>query len=309
MLYFTLAGLLAGLGVITKGPFGVLFPVLFAIFVPFCRQDLKRPGFGWISFGIGAVISVAIWAIPAYLRDGGEYLHRVIFQPDLDVSKEWDGSPFYYVWLVILLAVPLSLFLPIAIVDLRRRGYSAMLAVAGAIFIVISCIPKKRRHYPLPLYPFLALGIATSIVSHSKTSKLVRRAAWVLIPLSVAAIPMYFAIIQPIVRPSEDSDMLFAKEVLSVVEQDARIYCAKSEEEIAWVGRQHKRICKLPIDSSASKILRQAESKAYLVIDERRLTSLLKITGLISSKLILQRTIDHEKMMLFLLMGDVPKVP
>ena len=35
MLYFTLAGLLAGLGVITKGPFGVLFPVFFAILVPF----------------------------------------------------------------------------------------------------------------------------------------------------------------------------------------------------------------------------------------------------------------------------------
>src|SRR3990172_12617766 len=35
MLYFTLAGLLAGLGVITKGPFGVLFPVFFAILIPF----------------------------------------------------------------------------------------------------------------------------------------------------------------------------------------------------------------------------------------------------------------------------------
>src|SRR3972149_4317624 len=308
MLYFTLAGLLAGLGIVTKGPFGVLFPIFFAVLVPFRRQDLKRPRIGWIFFTFGVLAAISVWAIPAYLRDHGEYLRRVIFQPDLDVSKGGSGGPFYYVWMLLLLALPLSLFLPVAIVDLRRRGYSAMLAVAGAIFIVISCIPQKRRHYLLPLYPFLALGIAASIVRHSETSKLVRRSAWVFIPLSVAAIPMYFAIIQPIVRPSEDSDMLFAKEVLSVVEQDARIYCAKSEEEIAWVGRQHKRICKLPIDSSASKILRQAESKAYLVIDERRLTSLFKITGFIPSKLILQRTIDHEKMMLFRLRGDVPKV-
>ena len=299
MLYFTLAGLLTGLGVITKGPFGVLFPVFFAILVPFRRQDLKRPRFGWMGFGIGVVISVAIWAIPAYLRDSGEYLRRVIFQPDLDVGKGGNGGPFYYVWLVILLAMPLSLFLPVAIVDLRRRGYSAMLAVAGAIFIVISCIPQKRRHYLLPLYPFLALGIATSIVRHSKTSKLVRRAAWVLIPLSVVAIPTYYAIIQPMVHPSEDPDMLFAKEVISVVEQDARIYCAKSEEEIAWVGRQHKRIYKLPIDSSASKILRQTESKSYLVIDERSLTSLLKVTESLPIELILTRKIDHEKSMLF----------
>jgi len=198
-----------------------------------------------------------------------------------------------------LLALPLSLFLPVAIVDLRRRGYSAMLAVAGAIFIVISCIPQKRRHYLLPLYPFLALEIAASIVRHSKTSKLVRRAAWVLIPLSVVAIPIYFAIIQPIVHPSEDPDMLFAKEVFLVVEQDARIYCAKGEEEMAWVGRQHKRICKLPIDSSASRVLRQAESKSYLVIDEHGLTALLKITEPLPIELILARKIGREKSMLF----------
>src|SRR3990167_3019432 len=299
MVYFTLAGLLAGLGIVTKGPFGVLFPIFFAVLVPFRRQDLKRPRIGWIFFTFGVLAAISVWAIPAYLRDHGEYLSRVIFQPDLDVSKGGNGGPFYYLWMVLLLALPLSLFLPVAIVDLRRRGYSAMLAVAGAIFIVISCIPQKRRHYLLPLYPFLALGIATSIVRHSKTSKLVRRAAWVLIPLSVVAIPTYYAIIQPMVHPSEDPDMLFAKEVISEVEQDARIYCAKSEEEIAWVGRQHKRIYKLPIDSSASKILRQTESKSYLVIDERSLTSLLKVTESLPIELILTRKIDHEKSMLF----------
>jgi len=299
MLYFTLAGLLAGLGVVTKGPFGVLFPVFFAILVPFRRQDLKRPRIGWITFGFGVLAAIALWAVPAYFRDSGVYLHKVIFQPDLDVSKGGNGGPFYYVWMVLLLALPLSLFLPVAIVDLRRRGYSAMLAVAGAIFIVISCIPQKRRHYLLPLYPFLALGIAASIVRHSKTSKLVRRSAWVLIPLSVIAIPTYYAIIQPIVHPSEDPDMLFAKEVLGVIEPGARIYCAKGEEELAWVGRQHKRIYKLPIDSSASKILRQAESKSYLVIDEHGLTSLLKITEPLPIELILARKIGREKSMLF----------
>lgn len=299
MLYFTLAGLLAGLGVVTKGPFGILFPIFFAVLVPFRRKDLKRPRIGWIIFGFGVLAAIALWAVPAYFRDSGAYLHSVIFQPDLDVSKGGNGGPFYYVWMVLLLALPLSFFLPIAIVDLRRRGYSAMLAVAGAIFIVISCIPQKRRHYLLPLYPFLALEIAASIVRHSETSKLVRRSAWVLIPLSVVAIPIYFAIIQPLGHPSEDPDMLFAKEVLSVVEKDARIYCAKGDEEMAWVGREYKRICKLPIDSSASMVLRQSESKSYLVIDEQSLTSLLKVTEPLPIELIFARKIDHEKLMLF----------
>ena len=298
-LFFIIAGLLAGLGIVTKGPFGVLFPIFFAVLVPFRRQDLKRPRIGWIFFTFGVLAAMSVWAIPAYLRDHGEYLRRVIFQPDLDVSKGGNGGPFYYVWMVLLLALPLSLYLPVAMVDLRRRGYSAMLAVAGSIFIVISCIPQKRRHYLLPLYPFLALEIAASIVRHSKTSKLVRRSAWALIPFSVVAIPLYFAIIQPIIQPSEDPEMLFAKEVLGVVEPDARIYCAKGEEEMAWVGRQQKRIYKLPIDSSASKVLRQAEPQSYLIIDEHGLTALLKITEPLPIELILARKTGREKSMLF----------
>uniref|UniRef100_UPI0040278F63 ArnT family glycosyltransferase n=1 Tax=Candidatus Wunengus sp. YC65 TaxID=3367701 RepID=UPI0040278F63 len=309
MLYFTLAGLLAGLGVVTKGPFGVLFPIFFAVLVPFRRKDLKRPRIGWIIFGFGVLASIALWAVPAYLRDSGVYLHRVIFQPDLDVSKGGNGGPFYYVWMVLLLALPLSLFLPIAIVDLRRRGYSAMLAVAGAIFIVISCIPQKRRHYLLPLYPFLALGIAASIVRNSKTSKLVRRAAWVLIPLSIIAMPLYYTVIQPTMHPSEDSDMFFSKEVLSVVEQDARIYCAKSEEALAWVGRQSERILRLHVDSSAIEILQQAKSKSYLVIDEKNLTALLKITGPLPTELLFHSKVDRDDIMLFRLKESSFEIP
>ena len=120
-----------------------------------------------------------------------------------------------------------------------------------------------------------------------------------LIPLFVIAIPTYYAIVQPLVHPDEDPDMLFAKEVLGVIEPGARIYCAKGEEELAWVGRQHKRIYKLPIDSSASMVLRQSESKSYLVIDEQSITSLLKVTEPLPIELIFARKIDHEKLMLF----------
>ena len=175
--YLTFGGLCAGLGVITKGPYGILVPAFFAVFAPFRREDLKRPRFNWASFVLGFLTALAIWAVPAYLRDGGHYLRGVISQPDLDVSKggNWK-SVFWYVWYGIMLTFPYSLFLPLAIRDLRRRGYSAPLAIAGAIFIVISCIPKKRHHYLVPFYPFFALGIAASLVRYYETSRLVRRA-------------------------------------------------------------------------------------------------------------------------------------
>ncbi len=296
---FVIAGMISGIGVVTKGPFGVIFPIFFAVLAPFRRQELKRPRMGWIIFGLGVLIALAAWAIPAYCRDNGEYLRRVIFQPDLDVGKGGNGGTFYYVWLVIFLAMPLSLYLPIAIADLRRRGYSAMLAVAGAILVVISCIPQKRRHYLLPLYPFLALGIAASIVRHSETSKLVRRSAWALIPLSVVAIPVYYAAVQPIAQPTEDPDMLFAQEVLGVVEPGSMIYCTRSEEELAWVGRQHERIRKFPTNASAIAVLRQIAPKSYLVVEEHDLELLRKATNTLPIELILVRKVDHRKMMLF----------
>src|SRR3989304_6902335 len=200
--YLTFGGLSAGLGVITKGPYGILFPAFFAVFAPFRREDLKQPRFNWASFVLGFLTALAIWAVPAWLRDGGHYLLGVIFQPDLDVSKggNWK-SVFCYVWDGIILTFPYSLFLPLAIRDLRRRGYSAPLAIAGAILIVISCIPKKRQHYLFPFYPFFALGIAESLVRYYETSRLVRRAAQILVPLSIIAVPLYFVAVQPFVQP------------------------------------------------------------------------------------------------------------
>src|SRR3990167_8580219 len=186
----------------TKGPYGILVPAFFAIFAPFRQEDLKRPRFNWASFVLGFLTALAIWAVPAYLRDGGHYIRGVIFQPDLDVSMGGSGkSVFYYVLYGIMLTFPYSLFLPLAIRDLRRCGYSAPLAIAGAIFIVISCIPKKRQHYLVPFYPFFALGIAESLVRYYETSRLVRRAAQILIPLSIIAIPLYFVAVQPFVQP------------------------------------------------------------------------------------------------------------
>ena len=310
--YFVLAGLFAGVGAVTKGPYGVLVPIFFAVFAPFRNQDFTRPRFGWTGFWLGLLTAIAIWAIPSYLRDGGAYIRGVIFQPDLDVTKEGRGKSFFwYIPYVIILTVPLSLFLPLAIADLRRRGYSALLAIAGAIFIVISCIPKKRQHYLLPLDPFLALGITASIVRHSVTTRMVRQAAWVLIPISVVAMPLYFVAIQPIVQPYKDSQMSFAKEVLGAIEPNSRIYCVTGIDEVlAWVGQRYEGIRKLDHnDPYLDTTLREAEAGSYLVISEQNFMSLLNGKEPVPSELILNRKVGHEKMMLFRLTGKTSEVP
>ncbi|HLE86978.1 MAG TPA: glycosyltransferase family 39 protein [Candidatus Brocadiaceae bacterium] len=311
--YLIFGGLCAGLGVITKGPYGILVPAFFAIFAPFRQEDLKRPRFNWASFVLGFLTALAIWAVPAYLRDGGHYIRGVIFQPDLDVSMGGSGkSVFYYVLYGIMLTFPYSLFLPLAIRDLRRCGYSAPLAIAGAIFIVISCIPKKRQHYLVPFYPFFALGIAESLVRYYETSRLVRRAAQILVPLSIIAVPLYFVAVQPFVQPYKNSQMFFAKEILRVIEPKSQIYCLSSEEALAWVGQRYEGIKTLSGDnpSLVSQTLRNAGAGSYLVIGERDYTSLLKHHEAIPGELVLShKASHHEKMMLFRLGKRTSETP
>lgn len=305
--WFVLAGLFAGFGTITKGPYGILVPLLFVVFTPFRRQDLKRPRVGWTSFLFGFLIAMAIWAIPAYLRDHGEYLRGVLFQPDLDVIKSKSmKSVFCYVWYGITLTLPVSLFLPLVIVDLRRRGYSAPLAIAGAIFVIISCIPKKRQHYLLPLDPFFALGVASSVVYFSATSRIVRRAAWILIPLSVMTMPLYFVAIQPFVQPYKKSEMFFANEILKIIEPNSRVYCVTGVDEVlAWVGCRYEGIQKLDRQnpSSVGQTLRNAEAGSYLVISDKDLKSLLRETGSLPMEVVYNDSGRHGKMKLFRLGG------
>ena len=262
---------------------------------------------------LGFLTALAIWAVPVYLRDGGHYLRGVILQPDLDVSNGESGkSVFWYTWYMIILTFPYSLFLPLAIRDLWRLGYSAPLAIAGAMFIVISCIPQKRQHYLVPLYPFFALGIAASLVRYRETSRLVRRATQILIPLSIIAVPLYFVAIQPFVQPYKNSQMFFAKEIIRVIKPKSKIYCVSGISEVlAWVGQRHKGIQKLSRDdpSFVSQTLRNAGAGAYLVISEKDYTSLLKQTDTIPVELVISHKVGREKMMLFRLGEKKPETP
>jgi hypothetical protein len=303
------AGFGAGVGVLAKGPFGFLLPVFFAVLVPFGRAEWKRPRLGWLAFGVGLLVAVGIWGVPAYLRDHGVYLRQVIFQPDLSLTVKDKTKPFYtYLVVGFVSALPLSIFLPITITDLRRHGYSPLLAVAAVILVVLTCVPKKRDHYLLPMYPFLTLAIAASIVRHSETSRLVRRAAWILVPLSLAGFPLFFTFIQPLVLPKEDPEIHFAKEAIPIIGPNGRVYCIDVNTEVlAWVARRYNGIVQVKMNSPAAiDQLRQAAEGTYLLIDQRSVDKLLKTTGALPLNKVLSRRVERKTWILFRL-GVVPE--
>jgi hypothetical protein len=305
-IYFAAAGLMAGVGILTKGPYGLLFPLLFTILAAARRADWKFPRWGWLAFGLAMVVCIATWAVPVFLRDHGAYLHGMLTQPDLEMGEKIGRKPFYaYTWQVLLQTFPLSLFLPMAAIDWRRRGYSPSLAMAAGIFILLSIMPKKRSHYLLPLYPFLAIDTAASIVSRSKTSALVRRAGWTLILFSLAAIPFYFLVVQPIRFPGEDPELQFARQLLEKMEPGRAVYFVKcSEEPLAWLARRTDQIDRMRSgDSQFAQQVSKAKPGSYLVIAKRYLNEFLAQTGPLPRQVMLEEEVAGEPRVLFRL-GD-----
>lgn len=278
--WFVVAGMAAGLGAVTKGPYGLLFPVFFAVLWPFRRPGWRRPRTGWVGFVAALLVVAGVWAVPAYFRDGGQYLHDVIFQEDLDVTR---GASRWHSLLTpaILLSLPMGAFLPMAIRDLRRHGYSAPLACAAAIFLVVQAVPKKRPHYLLPMYPFLALGLATTIVRHAADSPRIRRWACVLIALGAAVVPLYFGIVSRWVEHAEDPDLHAARGILAVADSPAPLYVlVRLDEALAWIGRDERRVVWVDVEDPPSvRQLRGAPRGSYLVIARGQQPLLPNVAG------------------------------
>jgi 4-amino-4-deoxy-L-arabinose transferase-like glycosyltransferase len=305
-LYLAAAGFSAGIAVLTKGPVGLILPVFFVALIPFCRPEFKRPRLGWLVFSVGLLVALLIWAIPAYLLDNGVYLREVVFQPDLNVAAKVTYKPLYLLFAyAVLHSLPLSIFLPIAILDWRRYAYSPFLALALAILLFFVCVPKKRDHYLLPMYPFLTLALAASIVRHSDTSRVIRRTAWTLVPVSVVLFPIFFTVIQPLITPDEDPEILFAKESLPIIGPNAQVYCILVHHEfLAWVGRRHEGIFRIKLESPDEvDQLRHAPKGAYILTDRKVVDDLLEATGPLPLTEVLSRPVKRKTWVLFRL-GD-----
>ncbi|MFA6569367.1 MAG: glycosyltransferase family 39 protein [Victivallales bacterium] len=296
------AGFAAGIGVLTKGPLGFIFPVLFAMLIPFGRPEFKRPRLGWLVFGAGLLVAAGIWAIPAYLLDQGVYLRQVVFQPDLNIASKVTSKPFYIMFAYAFLhSLPISIFLPLAIRDWRRYAYSPLLAVAAAILLIFVCVPKKRDHYLLPMYPFLTLAVAASIVRHSEKSRLVRRTAWTLVPLSVLSYPLFFTVIQPLAVPNEDPEIRFARETLPIIGPNGRVYCVRVHHEfLAWIGQRYEGIVRVKPEYPADiDLLRKAPKGAYLLVERKYVDELLESTGPLPLTEVLSRSVKRKTWVLF----------
>jgi len=231
-----LAGAAAGFATVTKGPLGVLVPGIVAVLAARRRERPTRLR-EWAVLAAGAVAVLIAWTGALWLTGHADYLYRVVTQPDVAGADPEPGSVRAYAVALVVGFLPLTLLLPALVHAVRRRGPGLALAVALLLLVVLVAVPKKRRHYLLPVYPFLVLAVAEA-VTRADTPRLARTTG-ALVALSLAAGPLWYAATPPGALATEEPKLTMARRVLEVVPAGRRIVCMDElAEAIAFTGRR-----------------------------------------------------------------------
>lgn len=166
---FILAGVFAGLSIMSKGPVS-----LFALFLPFLLAwgIFARPAMR------GKWMPVLVMAIIAIIVGGWWYAYIHIFHSEqwqAVMSKEtgsWlnrNVRPWHYYWKFFLEAGVWAVMLVTATVMMLRRGIqrdrTLLVPVMWMLFclVLLSCMPEKKTRYLLPLLIPAAIVMAQAI--------------------------------------------------------------------------------------------------------------------------------------------------
>ncbi len=162
--------LFAGLATLTKGPIGLLLPML--TIVPFVA--IRRAWHRWreVPWGTGvaifALVGLSWYAVETGLH-GRTFLAAVLGYYGVGrffgVVENQAGPWYYYVPIVLLGGIPWTAFWPAAAaLHLRwRREHDGSLFVllwCAITFVFYSAAGTKLPNYMLPIYPVAAVGVA-----------------------------------------------------------------------------------------------------------------------------------------------------
>jgi 4-amino-4-deoxy-L-arabinose transferase-like glycosyltransferase len=201
-IYLLLFYVSAGFAVLTKGPIGVLLPVLVIGLFLMVRRKLSFLKEMEIAWGIPLFLAIAApWYVLISFKNR-DYAGYFFIQQNLmnfiSLTQEVRHPKPLYFYVYILLGgfFPWSLFLPLAIVRAIREGLKGMsdgtvflLVWLGAIFLFFSAASSKLAPYILPVFPAASLlvGILMCELLEAPTRGLRRGFLFssILLPVSV----------------------------------------------------------------------------------------------------------------------------
>ena len=180
--FVLVAALALGLGFLTKGPVGVIIPLL--VIIPVLVIERRSIGVTPIDLVLGFLVFAAVavpWYVLMWLRHGNEYLQSFFVGDNFErfaTDRFNDPRPWWFYlpvvaggllpWtpLALVWLGPITQFLrrrrDIGTIDLRLLLWAAL----PLLFYTISV--GKQPRYVLPILPPLALLLAASIVERTQ---------------------------------------------------------------------------------------------------------------------------------------------
>lgn len=166
---FCLAGLFAGLSVMSKGPVS-----LFALFLPFLLAwgIFGRPSMRgkWLPVGVMVLVTIVVgcwWYAYIHVFHADEW--QAVMAKETGSWLSRNVRPWHYYWKFFLEAGVWALLLVTSIIMVLRRGFrgdrSRMVPVMWMLFclVLLSCMPEKKTRYLLPLLIPAAVVMAQAV--------------------------------------------------------------------------------------------------------------------------------------------------
>jgi 4-amino-4-deoxy-L-arabinose transferase-like glycosyltransferase len=194
-------------GILDKGPLILMFVGLAALTLSVIERSARwlgalrpLPGMIWL------LVLVLPWFVAIYLRNGSAFLvdsvgHDMLAKLSGGQESHW-APPGSYVLLLFVTFFPASaLALPAApAIWIARRESAACFLLAWLIpsWIIFELVPTKLPHYVLPLYPAIAILIASVIEGNvlSRRPSLTRATIWwFVVPIVFSVVGIAAAIV------------------------------------------------------------------------------------------------------------------
>ncbi|MBI9112489.1 glycosyltransferase family 39 protein [Maridesulfovibrio ferrireducens] len=209
------AFVLMGIATLTKGPLGIVFPVLTAVCYLIWKKKLSlfRSKAVLKGFAILAVILLA-WIIGAILVDGTSFIHNIFYKQIYEraVSSFHHEEPFQYYliafplawlpWSMAIFALPLKKLFSMShwreVTALRKsslndgRDWAWIMFISG--FVMLTCLSIKVLIYILPLFAPLAILTAKGLMGEGDNPPAINsKKLWT----AVACVYLLFAVTAP----------------------------------------------------------------------------------------------------------------
>ena len=157
------------LALFTKGPVGLLMPVLSITVFLLVKRNGREIGryLGWKTWGI-IVGLCAIWFAGAYFEGGREYLDNLLFHQTLGraINSFSHKAPFWYYFAAVWYVTAPYMFLLVGSIVASFKGIGKegrqdketfFLVTVSATFVMLSLFSGKLAVYLVPVMPFMVL--------------------------------------------------------------------------------------------------------------------------------------------------------